>query len=253
MVKEETLCNFNGNEVVWKFLDLHKFLYFVTKKSLFFSRLDNLDDNLEGLTEEILGNINKLNSIKLFEDNPDVQRNYKSTKEYIEKYILPEQIKCQNNLFVNCWFINPKESFAMWNLYSNSESIAISTEILELSNVLKDSINKSDTIDWFLSGRVIYDNIWPFEFMNSKIKIDYPVFKKDNSYSFENEFRFVLTTHNDNNGGIKKIEIDVEKFFETNFKIYTHPKMEEWKYENIFNLLKKYDLSDKLEKSKLCF
>jgi hypothetical protein len=45
---------FDKEDFLWKYLDLHKFLSFVLNKKLFFNRLDNLVDPLEGLPESTL-------------------------------------------------------------------------------------------------------------------------------------------------------------------------------------------------------
>ncbi|MBC8882789.1 hypothetical protein H9X57_03530 [Flavobacterium piscinae] len=49
------------NPYLWKYYDLHRFIYLITKKKIFFTRLDNLDDPFEGLSTKFLRD-NNLNA-----------------------------------------------------------------------------------------------------------------------------------------------------------------------------------------------
>ncbi|NJK95396.1 MAG: hypothetical protein HC905_11225 [Bacteroidales bacterium] len=51
--------SFEKDDYLWKYLDLHKFLSFILNRKLFFNRLDNLLDPLEGLAEETLAYMDK--------------------------------------------------------------------------------------------------------------------------------------------------------------------------------------------------
>ena len=38
-----------SNSFLWKYFDLHRFIYLLTEKKLFFTRLDKLEDPFEGI------------------------------------------------------------------------------------------------------------------------------------------------------------------------------------------------------------
>jgi hypothetical protein len=49
-IEEYNKLAFDEDEYLWKYLDMHKFLSFILKKELFFTRLDKFEDPIEGVT-----------------------------------------------------------------------------------------------------------------------------------------------------------------------------------------------------------
>ncbi|MEP7094428.1 MAG: hypothetical protein ABI793_10250, partial [Flavobacterium sp.] len=89
--------------IVWKYLDLSKFLELLLSNKLFMSRSDKFEDQYEGtFSEPTFEEIKKLAI-----DNPDFLNYYKTHREKVA---------------VSSWHINEYESFAMWQIFTqNSE------------------------------------------------------------------------------------------------------------------------------------
>jgi hypothetical protein len=85
--------------IIWKYLDLSKFLDLLMSKKLFMSRSDKFEDQYEGTfsePEEIR---------KLSIDNPDFLKFYKTHREQVA---------------ISSWHINEYESFAMWQIFTQN-------------------------------------------------------------------------------------------------------------------------------------
>ncbi len=251
------VIEFGSNDFLWKYLDLHKLFSFLLNKSLYFTRLDNFEDPLEGLTEKVLGEM-AFNEGIPDDLNPTFTEEEKNSiltgKRNRDIFIKNEIEKSQKTQFANCWFVGEKESFAMWNIYSNNDSIAIRYNPQELLNIVIPSAEsyRHNHFKDFIYGFVDYDNIWPFNFFEeSKKKIKYSSFKKDLSYIHEREFRFVSVVSASQIDKYEKFELPLGDIVKDNFKIYANPYMESWKFNNLSKILEKFSIQDKLIKSDL--
>jgi hypothetical protein len=244
--------NFSVDDFLWRYLDIHKFLSFIIEKSLFFTRLDKFDDPLEGLTEDLIGSIASLEFKEKAIENPsnEILAQIEIDRKHIEKEIKLSQ----TTRFANCWFYGKKESIAMWDLYSNSDSIVIRYKPEELINIIKISAEAYIHCNFkkFMYGKVEYIDIWPFKpYPTDDVGIKYTAYKKDKSYEHEKEFRFIAGVPISAAGIYDKFELPLGDIEKDNFKIIANPKMEEWKFNNLKKILKNYSLSDKLEKSSI--
>lgn len=259
VIKNKTV-KFESDSFIWRYIDLHKLLSFLFDKTLFFTRLDHFNDPLEGLTEKIIGDLTINAGIPSDEKslNPTFTSNEKKDilkgREYREQGIIRDTEKYQKTQFANCWFVGKKESFAMWNIYSDYDSVAIRYNPQELLDIVipsAESFNNSD-FKKMIYGYVDYDNIWPFDpYRKSKPEIKHTAFKKDLSYEHENEFRFVVLTSPEKINNHEKFELPLGDISKDNFKIFANPYMNLWKYKNLERLLNIFSLQDKLEKSRL--
>ena len=91
------------NAPIWRYMDIIKFISLLERKSLFFTRLDKLDDPFEGsLTEHRLSEREKL------------EKRYGAILYQDSRRLVESIIK---NTIVSCWHMNEGESVAMWKLY----------------------------------------------------------------------------------------------------------------------------------------
>lgn len=103
------------------------------------------------------------------------------------------------------------------------------------------------SIHEYFCGKVSYQNLRvdnPFEPQNLK-KIKRIALRKDDSYSHEKEIRFVIKTKKADVHEILSELLDLSKL---DFNIITHPKMPEWKINNIAELMKSKELGNKFKK-----
>lgn len=255
IIKNKSIV-FDPDDYLWKYLDLHKFLSFVLNRKLFFNRLDNLVDPLEGLPEATLGYMDK--SEQPWEEKRNLTAPEKKRLEAEKKkkaYMAGKQtVESQQTQFANCWYMGKKESFAMWNIYSNPESVAIRYRPGELLDKVLPSakiVTNSDFIQ-FIYGYVDYDDLWPFRYKQANSpSVKYASFRKDSSYKHEQEFRFVAVAGAKHKGKYEYFEMSVENIDTESFMVLANPYMEEWKFDNIRKFLQIFDLDNRLSQSVL--
>lgn len=213
------------NTIIWKYLDLSKFLDLLLSRKLFLSRSDKFEDQYEGtFSEPTFEEIKRLS-----ENNPEFLSYYKSHREKV---------------VVSSWHINEYESFAMWQIFTqNSEGLAIQSTIgrlqkaLEVEQDTEQYIGEVNYIDYKKEYIPFEDTFFPFLF-------------KRKSFQYEREVR-VLSDLSDQqikiNDGIK-IDIDINQLIE---KIYIHPKSENWYKKLVIELVSKLGFDFEIEKSDL--
>ncbi len=213
------------NTIVWKYLDLSKFLDLLLSKKLFMSRSDKFEDQYEGtFSEPTFEEIKKLSI-----DNPDFLHYYKTHREKVA---------------ISSWHINEYESFAMWQIFTqNSEGLAIQSTIGRLQRSLNPEIHFNQYI-----GEVNY-----IDYKKEYIPFDdmfFPFLFKRKSFQYEREVRIISDTSESSirlNDGLK-INVDINELIET---IYIHPKSENWYKKLVIELVEQLGFDFKIEKSDL--
>lgn len=213
------------NTIVWKYLDLSKFLDLLMSEKLFMSRSDKFEDQYEGtFSEPTFEEIKKLSI-----DNPDFLNYYKTHREKVA---------------ISSWHINEYESFAMWQIFTqNSEGLAIQSTIGRLQESLVPEINFKQYI-----GEVNY-----IDYKKEHIPFDdmfFPFLFKRKSFQYEGEVRIITDIGESDiqiNEGLK-INIDINQLIE---KIYIHPKSENWYKNLVIQLVKQLGFDFTIEKSDL--
>ena len=211
--------------VVWKYLDLSKFLDLLLSQKLFMSRSDKFEDQYEGtFSEPTYEEIKKLSI-----NNPEFLQYYKSHREKVA---------------VSSWHINAYESFAMWQIFTqNSEGLAIQSTVERLKKALDSEKNHEQYI-----GEVNY-----IDYKKEYIPFDdlfFPFLFKRKSFQYEREVRIISDVSQSNiklNDGLK-INVDINQLIE---KIYIHPKSENWYKNLVIELVSKLGFDFTIEKSDL--
>ena len=213
------------NTVVWKYLDLSKFLDLLLSQKLFMSRSDKFEDQYEGTFSEPTSEEIK----KLSIDNPDFLNHYKIRREKVA---------------ISSWHINEYESFAMWQIFTqNSEGLAIQSTIGRLQRSLlpetdfEQYIGEVNYIDYKKELIPFDDSFFPFLF-------------KRKSFQYEGEVRVITDIGVSDikiNEGLK-ISVDINELIE---KIYIHPKSENWYKNLVIQLVKQLGFKFTIEKSDL--
>jgi hypothetical protein len=211
--------------VIWKYLDLSKFLDLLMSKKLFMSRSDKFEDQYEGtFSEPTYEEIKKLSI-----DNPDFLQFYKTHREQVA---------------ISSWHINEYESFAMWQIFTqNSEGIAIQSTLGRLQNALTPETNYKQYI-----GEVNY-----IDYKKEYIPFDdmfFPFLFKRKSFQYEREVRIISDVSKSKitlNDGLK-INVDLGQLIE---RIYIHPKSENWYKNLVIELVKQLGFDFTIEKSDL--
>ncbi|MBP6073903.1 MAG: hypothetical protein KA486_02945 [Flavobacterium sp.] len=215
----------DNNTVVWKYLDLSKFLDMLLSQQLFMSRSDKFEDQYEGtFSEPTFEEIKKIAANK-----PEFLDYYKSHREKV---------------VISSWHINEYESFAMWQIFTkNNEGLAIQSTI----GRLKEALQPEKRVEQYI-GNVNY-----IDYKKEYIPFDnafFPFLFKRKSFQYEREVRIItdVSSHNISvNEGIK-INVDLNQLIE---KIYIHPKSENWYKKLVIELVSKLNFNIEIEKSDL--
>lgn len=243
----------SDNEFLWRYIDIHKLLSILNSKSIRYSRMDQFEDVLEGVPYETLMRAGFLNNKEAFNlsevilNSDSFMLNGLNIATRIDRVI-----QIQKSHFVSCWFSQQRESMAMWNLYSNSDSVAIKIPFSYLKKEYKPDLKNKENIEYYC-GRVSYQ-----DFRNTNQNLDDSLTKlgiiglrKDLSFSHEKEVRFIVKKElnsKENTVGIESIPLN---FNDIDLKIISHPKMSNWKKDNIKKLLKSKKLGNVFSESEI--
>jgi len=251
---------FTDGQFLWRYMDLHRLIYFLNSENIFFSPLSTFYDPLEGIAEKHLHDrqyLNALNEQRTKDEGLPVESKEKLTEE---KHEIKERFKSkleeiQKTYFASCWYLGVRESLAMWDTYSNKDSVAFKCNPAHLCKSIIDSCKKTnlEDFDTMVHGKVEYFKISPYDENDDSLKNcghRFKGFLKDLSYKHEEEFRF-LTMQNNDKKTYPFFELSLPNLQNLDFFIVTHPYMEPWKYDNIFNILKAKILGHKLIKSEV--
>lgn len=243
-----------GVKNLWKYFDLHRFIYLITEKELFFTRLDNLDDPFEGVSTSFLRTEAVVNEFwnsfepKTMEDNDDMG----SQKKLLDYFKIEKlHIEKQRLQYANCWFLGERESMAMWNLYSNEDSVAVKINFdkakKEFSKSFEKLVANNGNRLSVIGEQITYLNINPFDLGTEPQNFTYSAMKKDTSFSHEKEYRFLIYTDNlDNQPQFFQVPIEIG---DLELTVIAHPRMTNWKFKNLENLIKLSKIKLKLVKS----
>ncbi len=106
--------------VMWRYMDLTKFMSLLESKSVFFLRGDLFVDKYEGTVPKQA--IESMSYYKAeIEEFVKVKRSLRESVAHVYEMM-------RRFVFLNCWHINDFESAAMWDLYTKAgNGVAIQT------------------------------------------------------------------------------------------------------------------------------
>ena len=237
--------------VLVKYLDLTKFLSLLYKRSLFFCRLDKLEDQFEGTTAK--RNYEwRIDSWKSFRQMGLSKVSLTDDEIVIkveEQYEFEKKLKAIS--CVNCWNKKETESAALWKIYSDfGKGILIKSSVLNIENALQVT---PEEIRISAIKYIDYEN----ELMSDG-NSTFPLIHKNDAYSYENEVRLIYQiipeigwdydwTKEENQNG-KYIKVDLNLLID---EIIIGPFSPSWLYEMIADLIRKYNIDKPIKKSKL--
>lgn len=269
--------NILDDDYLWKYIDIHKFLFLIINRSLYLTRLDKFEDKREGISPIHLLYKNKKKEF-------DKHEMFDSIREFMTVDTMANEMnKIEDALkniqrfnFASCWVIGKKqtESVAMWNLYSDPKSIAIRIKYSDFKNNLLENGYRTDGVE----KELICSSVNYIDFQDSskiselKFNLTDSVFLKDISFKHENEFRIVAketprkiphiqyktyisnchieNLHNSNHN-YSGINVELENFENYNFEIVHHPKSTDWTKKNINKIVEQFNMNFKIFDSNL--
>lgn len=180
-----------ASTVLWRYMDLDKYVSMLTEGGIFFSNPANFDDSFEGSLSSA-----SVDSLEKWQ--PDDGRNLASG---IQQFTRDTNV-------VSCWHEMPEESHAMWRIYTGKEGtgVAIKTDYGSLIRALF-GCGKPD--DPYISGYVEYVD-YDKEYKISPLHA-MALFHKRKYYSYEREVRIACHVNKDTSGPGKTYEADLDE------------------------------------------
>ena len=153
--------------VIWRYLDLWKFLDIIDNRKLYMSRADTFEDKFEGRIPN-----RKVNDLQ--DGHP-----LKNLDGFSESSL-------KKSSYISCWCSEQDETYPMWKIYSDYRgALAIKSTVGDLI----DSISENDRNQYI--GKINYVN--PKEtyvFAGNTFQL---FFEKRDYFVFENEIRIMTT------------------------------------------------------------
>jgi hypothetical protein len=232
--------------VLWRYMDFSKFVSLISTETLYFCRIDKLDDPFEGaMGSEELEELWCNHYLKFFRDsvtNPPPGYSCTLSDAEIEasaQRLLKEFRTGNTNksqaTFVNCWYEAEHESDAMWRLYSQQSQYAIA--VRTTVGRLRKCAGEHTTI-----GRMRY-----IDYSKQFPDIGYPHFFKRKSFEHEREVRSVIIEMESDCVG-KNVPVDLQSLIQ---EIKISPLSPPWFMTVVQDIKEKYGLNVSVTHSSL--
>ncbi|MCC6492591.1 MAG: hypothetical protein IT424_06180 [Pirellulales bacterium] len=169
---ESRIMPADRSKVIWRYLDLWKFVHLLHSSSLYFARADSLDDKFEGAVTNRTFEA-RLKAIRAtgWPDPEKIAESISRTRKRLMKAVA-----------ISCWHENSIESAAMWSVYGGrGASIAIRSTIGHLCDALEAHSNE------IIVAHVSYVDYKKVIIPDGSMF--YPFFFKQKSFEHERELR----------------------------------------------------------------
>ena len=230
---------------VYRYISFEKLIHFLETNSLFFSRMDKFEDNLEGITPyditELLGNLGN----DFLEEKPNEMLDF-IWKELITRRkkalsAVQDNLNSQKKKYVSSWFLNNSESMGMWDLYAPNGYL-LKFERSKLQSIVKSNRGKqrfvNDNNTLLVAGRVNYQDFNEVPFAEQKSKIKYSTFRKHIAFKHEEEYRLLISLPYEL--PLPGIEYNIGNIDDLEFEIIANPRMDRFTYETNKKVIGKY-------------
>jgi hypothetical protein len=231
----------NADIAIWRYLDLPKFVAMLKSKSLFFARLDRLEDKFEGALPQANVDpeaIATYRSPTLESLSPaDEERARREAPAAFRHAVATSR----RHEFVNCWCMSD-ESAAMWELYGKRESgIAVRSTFRRLVTSLHDE--SADRSLWV--GVVRY-----LDYATARISEENtmtPVWCKRKSFEHERELRANVYAENVDGDGLE-VAANLDTLID---ELIVSPVTPAWYADVVRSVTEKYGLNKPVRRSDL--
>lgn len=243
---------------VYRYVTIEKLIDFLETNSIFLSRLDKFEDNLENIEPYDINELRLRTQTLSKPSNANPKITESQWTQIIEnnkselRAIQAKLTKQQKHRFVSCWILNNTESFAMWDIYGKA-GFAIRFERKYFQKLIKDSISlqsePTNKIDLLVAGVVQYQNFDQMLFTEEESLLKYSAFRKHQAFNHETEYRII--------GFMKEIlEIPGLKYklpsiAELEFDLIANPRLDSFQFQKYKGIISKYSTKHQLKESEL--
>lgn len=166
-----------AEEVLWRYMDLGKFLSLLQTGSLHFAAVDSFGDRFEGLFSE--ADLERAGPLTLSDIQIEGIRLYKGIRPVMEG-----ASQHRARAVLNCWTIQPHEQDTLWDKYQ--AKVAIKTTWAALRSALAKSPEE------IFGSKVTYVASGKFDEFTRTMWADSVYFMKRIEFSGDHEFRLAM-------------------------------------------------------------
>ncbi len=245
---------------VYRYLTIEKLVDFLQTSSLYLSRADCFEDNLEFIDPfDIIELVGQVKLLKVLNNTSTLTENISKetiaskiheTRENLRqiKNSIKEQ---QQKIFVSCWILNDVESFAMWDIYGRS-GFALKFEQEYFQSLIESSIQlqiePTSKLEELVVGVVQYQNFDEMHNREKESRLKYSFFRKHLSFNHETEYRIVGCGEDLNVFGLR---FKLPEIGDIEFEIIANPRLNQFEFETYSGILSKYTTKHSLSESEL--
>ena len=233
---------------IWRFMSIAELVSLLSKRALFFTRPDKLEDQFEGSLPKLVVTKAEVGFEKLTPMGQTILRDTRQHYGYLQSKLWT---------MVNCWYLNEHESAAMWKLHA-ADGISIQSTFERFVDAVAPATRK------IYLGQVRYLD---YEKEGWDISADprtiWSIFHKRKSFEHENEFRAAICEPIP--GGIyncaegpgyvspngtpgMSVQVDLGRLIE---KIHVAPGSPPWIQDVVKTITDSYDLGGAVVSSQL--
>ncbi|MDP2308692.1 MAG: hypothetical protein Q8P18_21910 [Pseudomonadota bacterium] len=252
--------------VVWHYLGLPQLTSLLNKRSLFFCRLDALEDKFEGMLPRSMVNLRREFHAKhtgpvvekydaLINEATDpaqaamfnAERTVVADSRDIVLSSIPERRACTA---VSCWHMNDEEAMGMWRTYGSPEfGIAIKSSVARLKEALR-AVGEPVYV-----AKVEYHNYESAPARGALMNRFVPVFWKQAAFRSEAELRCAVFDRDMSPTGISwfnpkgvSVPVDIDGLIE---RIVVSPAAAPWYIETVAALVQRFGFTGPVQPSEL--
>jgi hypothetical protein len=225
------------DSVIWRFLDLAKFISLLKDSALYMTRADKFEDRFEGAVCAEADSDKYDEALSDYYSN--CQEGYPVSEQLIQNEHKANQL-IRRNSFLSCWFEGTYESIAMWRLYASgkeAKGVAIKTTVGQLKKAIEGNVE---------IGRIKYIDYskeWP--------NTNEALWRKRLSFEYEREVRVRVM----NKGGLSPtppnflmLPVNLNELIEA---VYVSPMSESWFKDVVADVMRRYGVDKEVHHSAL--
>lgn len=214
----------SDDTVLWRYMDLAKFLALLDSSCLYFSNISAFDDPFEGHPPQKI--TQAFTAIPSGLDDKATNKRMKEVNDNIHFFSFSRRLIC-----ASCWHMNPVENAGMWAQYlKTGEGIAIRTTF----GAIKRSLSLPSNTFAITGGTVQYMDYETFEVSDLNI-LAWGTLKRT---GFDHEREFRLLCQNPATG--LQVPVSLSCLIEN---IYVAPSLGDWYLDLVKRVAAKYEVT----------
>ena len=228
------------DEKIWRYLYFQKFAALVSSSTLWFARLDTLEDKWEGLSRAIP-----------YAPPPNGGEAHKKYEELVRQHH-EWRLKLRTRSFVSCWTLEESESIPLWKIYGSYEA---GVAIQSTSSRFTESVRFPRQFPAHATGPVSYYDAIPAATFDYPKSVEFSWEKefeislqKRSSFKFEKEWRAIIVGNGRDKARGIQVPVAIDNLLEN---LFVSPAASERFLETVAAVAEKFGLKITPQRSML--